>query len=361
MKRKQIAGLWLALLVMMVSISAFAQEAQTTFAETTAPTANATIIAPEVTHVTAPFSGTLLPFTWKAGDVVQSGDELFDFRTTKIYAPEDGKLTAMFVAQGQDASGAMARYGAACTIEAANPFYVEASTSKAYDHNDNKFVHTGEMLYLKAGDVKGTGRITNVVKHDYTVEVLTGDFEFGETITCYRESGYARDSVIGTGKLRRYDDALVNAFGRVFAVHKKEGDNVREGDLLLEMIDAASDPNTNSTHVVSLIKGAITAMHTLSGAQVYQGQLLCEIVDLTRLELSVQVDELYLSTIAVGDILSFTLDAFAGQEFKGTVTKLLPIGENRQNAAYYDVRLSIPEATGVLPGMNGTVYLSNAK
>ena len=32
--------------------------------------------------ITAPFSGTLQPFTWEAGDLVNAGDLLFSMRTT---------------------------------------------------------------------------------------------------------------------------------------------------------------------------------------------------------------------------------------------------------------------------------------
>ena len=42
---------------------------------------------------------------------------------------------------------------------------------------------------------------------------------------------------------------------------------------------------------------------------------------------------------------------------KGTVTEIRPLGESRQNAAYYDVRISLPENRDLLPGMSATVYI----
>jgi HlyD family secretion protein len=91
--------------------------------------------------------------------------------------------------------------------------------------------------------------------------------------------------------------------------------------------------------------------------QVYRGQLLCEIADLDALELSVQVDELDLASLRVGDVLTYTLDAYVEETFSGTVMEIRPIGMARQNATYFDVRLTISTERMVLPGMNGTVTL----
>ena len=46
--------------------------------------------------ITAPFSGTLQPFTWEAGDLVNAGDLLFSMRTTTIYATEDATVQAIY-------------------------------------------------------------------------------------------------------------------------------------------------------------------------------------------------------------------------------------------------------------------------
>ena len=85
--------------------------------------------------------------------------------------------------------------------------------------------------------------------------------------------------------------------------------------------------------------------------------LLCEIADLSALELSAQIDELDLPAIRVGDVLTYTLDAYGEKTFSGTVTEIRPIGSARQNATYFDVRITAPQGTNVLPGMNATVII----
>lgn len=317
-------------------------------------TANATIVAPNTVKVTAPFNGTLKPFDLVQGDAVHAGDVLFAMDTTPIYAAADGKVTAVFAEAGDDASGVMGRYGSLAVIEPESAYYIAANTQQAYDKDENRFLHAGETLYLKCGNEEGEGRVTSVDGANYVVEILDGDFELNDTVRCYRDSDHDYDSETGRGRVLRYADTAVSAQGRIAAVHAEAGATVRTGDLLFEVVDAQAAPGAPLT-LTAETDGAIAYMGTVSGAQVYRGQLLCEIADLTTLELSAQVDEIDLASVRVGDVLSFTLDAYADEVFSGTVTEIRPIGTARQNATYFDVRITLPAGKTLLPGMNATV------
>ena len=199
---------------------------------------------------------------------------------------------------------------ALAVIEPKNALYIDASTEQAYDDADNRYIHAGESLHLKMGNTKGTGVVTGVSGKKYTVEILTGDYDVNDTVRCFRESTAPSDSEVGRGKVTRYADVQVLAdSGRIAAVHVKPGDTVEVGDLLFELVDAQSAKNA-SRSVAADASGVITLMNTVSGAQVYRGQLLCEVADMSALELSAEVDELDLNSVAVGDTLTYTLDAF---------------------------------------------------
>ena len=71
----------------------------------------------------------------------------------------------------------------------------------------------------------------------------------------------------------------------------------------------------------------------------------------------VQVDEIDLANLRAGDTLSYTLDAHGETVFSGKVKEIRPIGSARQNATYFDVRVTIDTEKLVLPGMNGTVTI----
>ena len=257
---------------------------------------------------------------------------------------------------GDDAAGVTARYGSVLVIEPEQPLYVAASTAQAYDDDDNRYLHAGETLYLKCGNEKGTGRVASVSGKDYIVEILTGSFDVGDTVRCFRESSTPSDSETGRGKVKRYDDVNVVSDGRVAKVHVKPGDTVKVGDLLFEMIDAQSAKDASPV-IAAPVSGAVSAVYVTSGTQVYRGALLCEIADLSTLELSLEVDELDIDRVKIGDVLSFTLDAYAGQTFSGAVTEIRPIGSARQNATYFDVRVAAPQGVTLLPGMNATVTI----
>ena len=321
-----------------------------------AATANATIVAPDTVKITAPFAGTLKPFDLTATQEVAAGEALFEIDTVPVYATQDGTVAAVFAGVGDDASGVQSRYGAMAVIEPALALYIDADTAQAYDDDDNRYLHAGETLYLKCGNEKGTGRVASVSGKDYIVEILTGSFDVGDTVRCFRESSTPSDSETGRGKVKRYDDVNVVSDGRVAKVHVKPGDTVKVGDLLFEMIDAQSAKDASPV-IAAPVSGAVSAVYVTSGTQVYCGALLCEIADLSTLELSVEVDELDIDRVKIGDVLSFTLDAYAGQTFSGAVTEIRPIGSARQNATYFDVRVAAPQGVTLLPGMNATVTI----
>ena len=319
-------------------------------------TANASIVAPETAKVIAPFAGTLRPFDLTAGESANAGDVLFEIDTIPVYAKQSGTVAAVLADVGDDADGVIARHGAMAVIEPELALYIDANTRDAYDDEDNKYLHAGETLYLKCGNEKGKGRVTSVNGKKYVVEILEGNYDVDDSIRCFRESAMPSDSETGRGKAKRYPDVTVSGTGRVAKVHVQPGDKVAVGDLLFEMIDAISEKDASPV-ISAPVSGAVTLMQAASGAQVYRGMLLCEIANLSALELSAEVDELDLSAIRVGDVLTYTLDAYGEKTFTGTVTEIRPIGTPRQNATYFDVRITAPQDVTVLPGMNATVLL----
>ena len=322
-----------------------------------AATANATVTASKTVKITAPMNGTLLPFDLNVGDRVASGDVLFAFDTVPVYAQAGGKVAAVFAETGDDASGVMARYGSLAVIEPKKPLFIPANTAQAYDKDENRYLHAGQTLYLKCGNEEGVGVVTSVDGANYIVEILEGDFELGDMVRCFRKEDMKYEEETGRGKATRYADTAVAAQGRIVACYVQPGDTVKTGDLLFEVVDASCAVGA-ALEMTAPVSGAVAALAISSGMQVYRGQLLCEIADLNALELSVQVDELDLASLRVGDVLTYTLDAYGEETFSGTVTEIRPIGMARQNATYFDVRLTINTERMVLPGMNGTVTLS---
>lgn len=180
--------------------------------------------------ITAPFSGTLQPFTWEAGDLVNAGDFLFSMRTTTIYATEDATVQAIYCAAGDDAAAVATRYGGLIAMRPESEWVIAGSITTAYDKRDNRVVDVGETLYFrsnKEGRSVGTGRVTMVSGAEYMVEVLTGEFEPGEVLSLFRDKNRTASDQVGRGVVNRRDTLTAVGQGRVAEVLVKVGDQVK--------------------------------------------------------------------------------------------------------------------------------------
>ena len=320
------------------------------------PIADGTVAAVRYADVTAPFSGTLAPFTLENGDAVKAGDPLMQFVTAGVYAPETGVLTALFAAEGDSADTVCARYGAVFGVEPAHRFVLNATTQNAYDEDENRLIRLGETLYFEAGNMDGVGRVIHVDGKSYQVEVTQGTFDLGKSLRLYRDSDLTSKKCVGTGVVARRSDALAQASGRVIALHAAEGDAVASGQLVLEVVSADADPDVRSASVASPESGVVTLLAVQPGQQVWKGQLLCRVSLTDALEVVADVDEAALNGLKVGDTLPVTLDMDRNTVLTGTVTEISALGVTRQNAAYFAVHVSLPAGVGLL-GASASVYL----
>lgn len=323
-------------------------------------TATGEVEAVHTVDLVAPFSGTLKPFDVELGDRLKAGEALFELDTTRIYAPCDGKLGALFAAAGDDADALTRRYGGLAAIEPSENLILQATTTGAYDQAENKLLHVGEKLYFKNTSGKkttGTGRVTAVTQDGYQVEILTGSPEVKESVNLYRDAFYTRESCVGKGTCAPADSVSVLGTGRVLKVHAAQGQSVRAGDLLFETVGADAAPDGLSAQIYAPSAGVMGAIAVQDGQQVYKGQLLCTIHDESALQVTADVDEMDLGALAVGDSLPVVFDRFPDTVYQGTVTSISAMGTVKQNASYYTVKLAVGGAN-LLLGMSATVYLS---
>lgn len=321
--------------------------------------ADGTVTAAAFEDLTAPFSGTLAPFDLDSGDAVAAGDVLMRYVTLDVYATESGVVKAVFVKPGDDATAAVARYGAVLGVEPTVEYQVAATTSGAYNDNDNKLLHLGETLYFKTSGTNGAdgeGRVVQVSQNSYTVDVLKGDFDLNDDVTLYRRTNHASDSNVGKGKVVRRDALLVAGAGRVVDVYVKEGDPVTAGEKLASFVSADAAPEAATSKVTCDTAGVVRTVSVAPGQQVWKGQVLCRIDRTDALEVTADVDEVDLGALKVGDLVPVTLDMQEGNVLMGTVTQISALGVSRQNAAYFTVHAAIPAGSAML-GASASLYL----
>ena len=79
---------------------------------------------------------------------------------------------------------------------------------------------------------------------------------------------------------------------------------------------------------------------------------LCTIYDLTYLEMTMSIDELDISDVAVGQTVQITADAVEGKTYTGVVTNVSVAGITSGGITTYPVTVRLDETDGLLPGMN---------
>ena len=343
--------LLIMLLVVCMPFTALAQEAEVT--------ANAVAESRNVMQITAPFSGVLKPFDWELGDVMESGDTLFEMVTQKVYAPADGAVRSVFAENGELAEDVLAQYGMVLSLEKANSLVVNATTAGAYNDPDNRRIQTGEVVYFEETndrDNEGEGRVVSVSGNAYVVEITKGDFESEDNVKLYRDDNMSTKSCIGSGKLAYQAEIGVAGSGRVVNMAVSEGDKVKKGQLLFETVSADAESTIESAAIAAPVSGAVEVA-VQSGMQVYKGQLLAKVHELDKISVVASVDEMDLDMAKAGSSVTVVFDRYPDEVISGTVAEVGKIGVTKQNAAYYDVTIDIHTMLEILPGMNATVYL----
>lgn len=311
--------------------------------------------------ITAPFSGRIERANLKAGDFAAASDVLFEFSTTKVYAPCDGTVASLRIVEGDSLADVGKIYQAPLYIEPTSEYVISATTSGAYDKNDNRYIHIGERVYLTSTNNSkrtGEGIITSVDGTDYTVEVLESTIRLAENCRISRDPDSDESKGrIGSGKTKRNNPVAVTAEGSVLKLYVTEGSAVKKGDVLMEVVTgdlrgAALFGNGVSAEADIVMQSVIAAV----GDSVQQGQPLATVFPVGTLVAVVQVDESDLAGIEVGDNMMVELDGSSGTiSYKGTVEKISLIANLEANGIAYDVTISFKNDDFVRQGMSVTV------
>ena len=166
--------------------------------------------------------------------------------------------------------------------------------------------------------------------------------------------------------------------GTVTSINVQEGTEVSKNEILLtlsgddltESIQSASetlrsaeismqnlqDAMANYT-VTSPISGTIIEKDVKTGDAVKSGDTLCVIYDLSYLEMVINVDELQISSLSVGQKVQITADAVQDKNYVGTVTRVSMKGSANGGTTTYPVTIRIDETDGLRPGMNANAEI----
>ena len=152
-------------------------------------------------------------------------------------------------------------------------------------------------------------------------------------------------------KKAKLDDAQ-RAYDRV-----KDGPNPADLAAAKARVNAAQ-ATLDMARLIAPFAGTITDAHPLSGDQVTAGTLGFRVDDLSRLYVDVEISEVDINSIAVGQPVTLTFDAILGQEYHGEVTQVSQAGNTVQGVVNFTVTVRITDADEqVKPGMTAAVTI----
>ena len=168
------------------------------------------------------------------------------------------------------------------------------------------------------------------------------------------------------------------ASGTVTSINVQEGSDVAKDDIILglsgddltESIQSASESlrsaeismqnlqdAMNNYTITAPISGTIIEKDAKVGDAVKAGDTLCIVYDLSYLEMSINVDELQISSISVGQKVQITADAVQDKTYVGTVTRVSMKGTANGGTTTYPVSIRIDDTDGLRPGMNANAEI----
>lgn len=172
------------------------------------------------------------------------------------------------------------------------------------------------------------------------------------------------------------------AAGTVTSINVQEGSDVAKDDIILglsgddltESIQSASESlrsaeismqnlqdAMNNYTITAPISGTIIEKDAKVGDAVKAGDTLCIVYDLSYLEMNINVDELQISSISVGQKVQITADAVPDKTYVGTVTRVSMKGTSNGGTTTYPVSIRIDDTDGLRPGMNANAEIVVAK
>lgn len=319
-------------------------------------TLDGTVTAAMTSEVYAQSTAIVQAVNVQPGQMVNAGDVIATLRTTKVYAEEDGTITAVFGETGDLADSLTTRYGAALYMETDVLYTVSATTDKAYDAVDAKLVHVGETVYLRSWDDEsrtGTGFITAVEGSSYTIHVTKGQFIVGETAEIFRTADHAESACLGRGEIGRNAPLAVTATGRIVKVAVKPGDTVKKGDLLLETLTGSGSANVLTANAA----GVVAEIGVSQGASIAEDAVAAVIWPSDAMQITAAIPEADLSCVTIGDEVSLAFDwnADSGKTLTGTVQSISAISDAESSYTAFTLVVSFTPDENVRYGMNVTI------
>ena len=300
-------------------------------------------------YVRAEVDGTVSTLKVAKGDEVTSGQEVAVIR-------DNSKMTLALEFPAADAAGFSVGQSADVTLD--GTFETMTGTITAVTGTDalstgNLLTRTVTIAVRNAGGLTTAQAATASINGVSSIGSATFGYQAERTLTA-QAAGTVTSIQVQEGQTVAKDDILIELSGDDLTESiQSASETLRSAEISLQNLQ---DTMANYT-VTSPISGTIIEKDAKVGDAVKSGDTLCVIYDLSYLEMVINVDELQISSLSVGQKVQITADAVQDKNYVGTVTRVSMKGASNGGTTTYPVTIRIDETDGLRPGMNANAEI----
>ena len=302
---------------------------------------------------------------------------LKELEKLSVAAPEAGRVLSLEVEAGDDVSAGqtLATLHNSDTMTLELPFLSDEAAS--FSVGQSASVTLESTFETLEGRVFKVGQVDTVLEGNRIVRYVTVEVSNPGGLSTSHTGSAVVDGCASAGSAAfayaAEQSITAEVSGQVAAIRVPEGGWVNRGDVILTLTSDSLDDSVQSAAdslrnaqlslesrqdqldnytITSPIRGTVIDKNYKAGETSEAGKVLCSIYDLSYLTMTLSVDELDVSDIAAGQVVSITADAAEGKTYAGVVTKVSVAGTVSGGTTTYPVTVRIDETEGLLPGMN---------
>ncbi|MGI5849852.1 MAG: HlyD family efflux transporter periplasmic adaptor subunit [Christensenellales bacterium] len=286
-----------------------------------------------------------------------------------IKSPVEGTVKMLYAQYGDSVDAVMNAYGALAVICPDN--VMQAAFSYAGD------IALGQHVTVKAGTDSVDGVIYSIdaLVNEATVRFSDTEVAPGETAMVFNADG----DELGSGFIGIANPIYVTGRGGIVSkVYKDAGSSIsRDGKLfrltgqrlspeLYAQITQRSRLEKDLGDVIEKLDalavragrdGIVSELALGQGQAVQSGAKLFSIESSEQVKIDVDIDELDIADIEIGQNAAVMFDAIPDKEFTAKVARINPVGVSENNVTHYTVTLELIGAKDVMLGMSADVEI----
>lgn len=357
-----------------------------------------------------PASGDILYAPYEVGDYVEKDAVLYSFDTTdldlnmqkaqnslqksslshqqtidnidklNISAPCDGTLSGVSIKAGDEVDN----NAEIATIQNTNKLKVTVP----FNETQIRHISTGKTAVVSSSShmTSVNGRVTHVASA--ATPQADGSRLYDVIVEFNNPGSFTKGLVVGVevngqvspglGTVEYYSDTTIKAEagGTVSRVYYNTGDYVRKGQVIaslssddmardlqksnLEYADAQislqeTQKQLDDYNVTAPISGTVLTKTSKAGDTIDKTNstvTMMVIGDVSRLKFNLDIDELDISTVSVGQQVNVTADALPDETFIGEISEISMQGESQNGVTTYTAKVVINEPGNLRPSMN---------